>query len=156
MTRWQPNQLRFDAQRQVARSVKPRAKRPRRDEEHNEQVVFFNRVRAMAENDKRYAMAARRTHAIPNGGGRSKAEGGRLKAEGVTAGVSDVFVAYPVGQWHGLYIEMKSLTGRPSREQKDWIRDSTELGYFAVCARGADEAWEVWQAYVAGGDHGQA
>ena len=126
----------------------PRARRPRRDEEHNEQVVFFNRIRSLALNDPRYAVAADRTYAIPNGGGRSKREAGRLKAEGVRSGVSDVFLSMPAGGAHGLYIEMKSLTGCASREQKDWLADSTELGYAAACCRGADEAMRVWREYV--------
>jgi hypothetical protein len=141
MTRWPANAL-----------TRPRpARRPRADHEHTEQVVFFNRVRTLAMNDKRYARAARRTHAIPNGGGRSKAEAGRLKAEGVTAGISDIFCALPVGPWHGLYVEMKSQTGTASSEQRAWLDESTELGYIAVCCRGADEAMTVWRAYVDGG-----
>lgn len=131
-------------------------KKPRRDEEHNEQVVFFNRIRCLALNDERYRVAADRTYAIPNGGGRSKREAGRLKAEGVRAGVADVFVSYPAssmrnsGGWdlHGLYIEMKSKTGPVSREQKAWIDQSLELGYAARVCRGADEAVEAWCKYV--------
>jgi len=124
--------------------------KPRKDTEHTEQVVFFNRIRTLAMNDPRYAMAVKRTHAVPNGGGRSKREAGRLKAEGVTPGVSDIFCALPSGAFHGLYIEMKSLTGLPSREQKAWLADSVDLGYTAACCRGADEAIAVWMAYVAG------
>lgn len=125
-------------------------RKPRRDEEHTEQVVFFNRIRTLALNDPRFELAARRTHAIPNGGGRSKREAGRLKAEGVTPGVSDIFVALPAGVFHGLYIEMKSLTGSPSREQRAWLSDSVELGYAGTVCRGADEAFTVWLAYVEG------
>jgi hypothetical protein len=53
-------------------------------------------------------------HAIPNGGEREIIVAGRLKAEGVKAGVWDVFVPVPVGQYHGCYIEMK----RPGRENE--------------------------------------
>lgn len=132
-------------------------RKPRRDEEHNEQVVFFNRIRTLALNDDRYTIAADRTYAIPNGGGRSKREAGRLKAEGVRAGVADVFVSYPTENpqadadsplYHGLYIEMKSLTGRPSREQQEWIRASLALGYAACVCQGADAAFAAWRRYV--------
>jgi hypothetical protein len=125
-------------------------KRRTGDPEHQEQVVFINRLKALAVNKPTYAMAVKRTHAIPNGGRRSKREAGRLKAEGVVAGVADIFVAYPVPGFHGLYIEMKSLTGKPSREQQDWIRDSLALGYQAAVCRGADEAMKVWLEYVDG------
>lgn len=126
--------------------AKPRG--PRKDSEHVEQVVFFNRIRTLALNDPRYADAARRTFAIPNGGGRTKREAGRLKAEGVVAGVSDIFVSVARGGQHGQYIEMKSLTGYPSREQKDWIADCHAQGYAAEVCRGADAAVAAWRAYV--------
>ena len=144
-------QVRKKVQARRGAAKEPRARRPRRDEEHNEQVVFFNRIRSLALNEPRYVVAADRTYAIPNGGGRSKREAGRLKAEGVRSGVSDVFLSLPAGGAHGLYIEMKSLTGYASREQKDWIAESERLGYAAACCRGADEAMRVWRDYVDSG-----
>lgn len=106
------------------------------------------RLRTLAANDPRFALAVRRTYAIPNGGGRSKAEAGRLKAEGVRSGVPDIFVSMPSGRLAGLYIEMKSMTGDPSPEQREWLEESTLLGYGAACCRGADQALVVWRAYV--------
>jgi hypothetical protein len=149
-----PPHLREQVRRKVtgyARLPDERAPRQRpKLAESQEQQTFFNRLRALAVNEPRYAVAVDRTHAIPNGGKRGKAEAGRLKAEGVRAGVSDIFVAYPVGDRHGLYIEMKSLTGKPSREQDGWIADSLRLGYAAAVCRGADEAMAVWRTYVDG------
>ncbi|WP_440221855.1 VRR-NUC domain-containing protein [Dokdonella sp. MW10] len=121
---------------------------PRRDDEHAEQAQFILRIRALAINDPRFARAASRTYAIPNGGGRSKAQAGKLKAEGVRAGVSDIFVSLPSGRLCGLYIEMKSKTGDPSREQREWLAESVDLGYGAACCRGAEEAMQVWRTYV--------
>lgn len=139
----------------VAKAVTPAApvasprRRPRKDEEHEEQVVFFNRVRTLALNNKHYELASRSTHAIPNGGGRSKAEAGRLKAEGVTKGVSDIFCRLAAPGYHGLYIEMKKRKGgRVSPEQETWIEESNRLGYRACVCQGADEAFEVWRNYV--------
>jgi hypothetical protein len=146
-----PEPCRTQARAQLVRAnLDPERKRrkPRRDEEHNEQVVFFNRIRNLALNDPRYARAVRRTYAIPNGGGRSKREAGRLKAEGVRTGVSDFFTSFPVPGAAGLYVEMKSLTGYPSRDQREWISESIELGYDAACCRGAGEAFTVWKNYV--------
>lgn len=128
----------------------PKPKKRRNDEEHQEQVVFINRIRTLAMNDVRYALGAARTFAIPNGGHRSKREAGRLKAEGVLAGVSDIFAAVASGTYRGLFIEMKSLTGFPSREQKAWLAESIDEGYAAACCRGADEAFKVWKAYMEG------
>lgn len=44
---------------------------------------------------------------IPNGGSRRKSEAGRFKAEGVKAGVPDLFLPAARENFHGLYIEMK-------------------------------------------------
>lgn len=130
-------------------------RQPRRDEEHEQQVVFFNRLAALAVNAPRYALAVRRTHAIPNGGGRTKREAGRLKAEGVKKGVPDIFTAVPVNGAHGLYIEMKSTGGRVSEEQAAWIADALELGYAAVVCRSATEAMAAWLAYMGAQDNGR-
>ena len=122
-------------------------RQPRRDEEHQSQVNFFLRLAALAINEPRFAQAVRRTHAIPNGGGRSKAEGGRLKAEGVRKGVPDIFCAMPQGSFNGLYIEMKSREGRVSDEQDAWLDESRVLGYAGAVCRSADEAFDLWRTY---------
>ena len=77
-----------------------------------------------------------RIFAIPNGGARSKATAGRLKAEGVSPGVPDLFIP----AW-GLWVEMKrSKGGSLSPEQKDWIEYLTICGYRCIVAKGADDA----------------
>lgn len=147
-----PAGLREQAKAQLAGRQPNRTgvKAPRSDDEHHEQVEFFRRIRLFAQNGQRYALAATRTYAIPNGGGRTKREAGRLKAEGVRPGVSDIFVSLPSGPNAGLYIEMKSQTGRMSAEQRAWIDESARLGYAAACCHGADEALQVWIAYIDG------
>lgn len=134
---------------EISERIAPRAKarKPRRDEEHQQQVNFFLRLAALAINAPRFAQAVRRTHAIPNGGGRSKAEAGRLKAEGVRKGVPDIFCAMPHGPFHGLYIEMKSAEGRVSEEQSKWLDESRALGYAGAVCRSADEAFDLWRTY---------
>lgn len=64
-------------------------------------------------------------HAIPNGGLRSKAQAGKLKAEGVKSGVCDCFLPVARRGYHGLYIEMKKPSERPKREgSKGGVSDS--------------------------------
>lgn len=46
-------------------------------------------------------------HAIPNGGDRSKAQAGKLKAEGVRKGVADLCLPISRHGYNCLYIEMK-------------------------------------------------
>ena len=77
-----------------------------------------------------------RIFAIPNGGARNIATAGRLKAEGVSPGVPDLFVP----AWR-LWIEMKRATGgRVSKEQKDWIEYLIAEGYHALVCHGFDDA----------------
>mgnify|MGYP002620416555 FL=1 len=73
--------------------------------------------------------------AVPNGGARSKATAGRLKAEGVVAGVADLILLVPNADYHGLCIEMKTPTGRQSPEQKAWAQEAERHGYRYVIIR---------------------
>ena len=50
--------------------------------------------------------------AVPNGGYRSKATAGRMKSEGLKAGVWDIFVPVQMGQHCGMWIEMKAAKNR--------------------------------------------
>lgn len=64
-----------------------------------------------------------RIFAIPNGSGRSKSAGARLKAEGVSAGVPDLFIP----GWR-LWIEMKRIKGGSvSLEQKTGLNICLKL-----------------------------
>ena len=84
-----------------------------------------------------------RIFAIPNGGARSPATAGRLKAEGVSSGVPDLFVP----AW-GLWVEMKRTKGGAvSSEQKDWIKYHEEVGYCVKVCKGAEAAKGQIQAF---------
>jgi hypothetical protein len=67
----------------------------------------------------------------PNGGWRSRATAGRLKAEGVMPGVADIVIV-----WQGrvIAIELKAKRGSQSPAQKAWA-DALTLagGAYAVC-----------------------
>ena len=82
--------------------------------------------------------------AVPNGGARSKATAGKLKAEGVVAGVSDLILLvphlYPGGYTkHGLCIEIKTQKGTQSKEQKEWQKKVWMKGYNYVVCRSFEE-----------------
>ena len=80
-----------------------------------------------------------RIFAVPNGEQRSPSVACRLKVEGVSRGVPDLFIP----AW-GLWIEMKRTKGGVvSVEQADWIEYLQGLGYAAVVCRGCDEAKAV-------------
>lgn len=73
---------------------------------------------------------------IPNGGHRSISVAKKLKAEGVKAGVPDLYVP----AWK-LWIEMKRAKGgKLSAEQKDWIDYLTANGDTVIVGSGAKDA----------------
>ena len=85
-----------------------------------------------------------RIFAIPNGGARSPATAGRLKAEGVSSGVPDLFIP----AWK-LWVEMKRTKGGSvSPEQKDWIKYLEDVGYCVKVCKGAEDAKKQIQAFV--------
>ena len=98
--------------------------------------------------------------AVPNGGARSKAIAGKLKAEGVVPGVADLILLVP--QWFttwrgqkgclyaGLCIEMKTTKGRQSHDQKEWEDKVTGQGYEYKVIRSLDEFIEVVDSYLKG------
>ena len=76
--------------------------------------------------------------AIPNGGLRDIRTATNLKAEGVKAGVPDIFLAYAtyngINGYFGLFIEMKVGKNKPSVEQIEWLAAlSTNYYCIAVC-----------------------
>lgn len=86
-----------------------------------------------------------RIFAIPNGGWRSKATAIKLKVEGVSRGVPDLFVPQ-----FGLWIEMKRIKGgRLSPEQKDWITYLEEAGNAVLVCYGHEHAIQEIDAFMA-------
>lgn len=86
----------------------------------------------------------------PNDAKRSIGAAVRLKAMGLQKGVPDIFVVWPSGEYHGLFVEMKAKTGgRLSPEQQAWLDVLNKLGYFAVVAHGAAEAIQFFEEYIA-------
>lgn len=85
---------------------------------------------------------------IPNGGNVGARNGANLKAMGVRAGVPDYFLAHPSNGYNGLWIEMKSETGRVSPEQKIAIEVLGKQGYLAVVVRSTDEARATIEKYL--------
>lgn len=87
---------------------------------------------------------------IPNGGKRTQSAGGKLKAEGMRAGVPDICLPVARGGYHGLFIELKVKGGKPSVLQKQWLGDLTAQGYKAVLCYGYDEAQDTILNYIKG------
>lgn len=91
--------------------------------------------------------------AIPNGGTRSRSQGGRLKAEGVKAGVADLMLPVPVGRYHGLFIEMKRQNGTEadvSPKQREFLLFVQAQGYRVQVCYGWEQAVAVIERYLCG------
>lgn len=115
--------------------------------EHEEQVQFVSMVAIM------YPAEAAMLFAVPNGANKSPAARQRFRAEGLRAGVPDMFFAVARGGFHGLFIEMKRRKGGVvSPEQKDYINALRARGYRAEVCRGCDEAIDVLSSYMAGSE----
>ena len=103
--------------------------------EHEEQR---NLVRWFRQTHGLLSAGAVRIFAIPNGSQRSRTTGARLKAEGVTAGVPDLFVP----AWC-LWVEMKRIEGGSvSAEQRDWHTYLRSVGHTVLVCKGFAQARE--------------
>jgi hypothetical protein len=104
--------------------------------EHAEQSALFKWAWANRSKNRSLELM----FAIPNGGHRHIGVARKLKAEGVKPGVPDIFLPWPVtgSQWpnktgySGLFLEMKSSTGRVSPEQADYLSALRDAGYMAM------------------------
>lgn len=87
--------------------------------------------------------------AIPNGGARNAITGAILKAEGVRAGVPDLFLACPNRYYSGLFVEMKKPKGgRVSDAQAGMRTLLMWAGYDVQICEGADKARAVITDYL--------
>jgi hypothetical protein len=78
---------------------------------------------------------------IANEGKRSPRSGASLRDMGMSAGFPDLFLPYPRGEFHGLFIEMKRINGHgPTKNQDLWLKNLNTLGYYACVSYGWEEA----------------
>ncbi len=88
-------------------------------------------------------------HSIPNGVRVSIGLAMKLKREGLKRGVPDLFLAYPRGRYHGMYLELKKdSSSKASKSQKMWIEKLREQGYYVIVAHGYIEAVKYFEDYI--------
>jgi len=108
--------------------------------ESSEQAAVFQHAALRARDDPRWGML----FAIPNGKAASSIrEAVNAKRTGLKRGVPDMFLPWPAGGWHGLFVELKRADGTKSDlkpEQADWLRRLQDAGYQTVVAFGWKEA----------------
>lgn len=101
---------------------------PTEHEEQRETVKWF-----------RQTFKGVRIFAIPNGGLRNKMTAARLKVEGVSAGVPDLYIP----AWK-LWVEMKRTKGGVvDKNQKDWHEYLRSIGDTVIVCYGAEQAKEM-------------
>ena len=112
---------------------------------HNESTIQSNCVRWF-----RYQYPQYTLFAIPNGGNRNAITGAIMKKEGVLAGVADLFLMVAKGDYHGLFIEMKTDEGRQADSQKLFQFQCEAFGYrYAIC-RSLEEFITTINEYLEG------
>lgn len=114
----------------------------KRHTESNEQIAAMDWLRAQHPN------IALHTLHIGNERKASYYAGYIMKRMGVLKGASDLFMAWPNGGYHGLFIEVKSKIGKPSAEQKAFLQRMKDVGYKAAICYGADEVINTMKQYI--------
>ena len=114
----------------------------KRHSESNEQIAAMDWLRLQ------HPKIAEHTLHIGNERKASHFAGYIMKRMGVLKGASDLFMAWPAGGYHGLFIEVKSLVGKPTPEQKAFIQRMVDVGYYACICYGADEVISTMKYYI--------
>lgn len=116
--------------------------------EHTEQV---NLMQWWSLSCKLFGISEQLLFAIPNGGERNVIVASKLKAEGVRAGVPDLFLAHGHTCYNGLFIEMKKAKGGVlSDKQKVYIDLLKQRGYAVAVCHGWIEAKQAIEKYLKG------
>lgn len=113
--------------------------------EHTEQAALFEWAQYMINQGRMPELAW--MYANPNWRPK-ESERIYLAAEGMKPGIPDICLPIPRNGKHGLYIELKTKTGRASKGQKQWIEGLAALGYEAQVCKGWEAARDVILDYL--------
>ena len=86
--------------------------------------------------------------AVPNGGRRDETTAGKLKAEGVLAGVADLILLKRNDHYGALLIEMKTRSGHQAESQKQWQSLIERDGYKYVICRSLEDFQREVNTYL--------
>jgi hypothetical protein len=92
-------------------------------------------------------------HTVNEGGTGGAKYGAELKKYGRKSGVPDWIVMVPIGNHHGLYVELKrSFTkdSKPKKEQIEFLVSAENLGYCCIVAYGFRAALIAINDYLTG------
>lgn len=146
--RKKPAADRLTAEQYQAQEVKPkRAKAVKwgetpKQSESEQQSECVNWFRA------EYPQFAKLCFSVPNGGHRSKRTAAAIKREGAVAGIPDLAVCIPKGNYHGLFIEMKVRSNKPTPNQLEMMQLLSGQGYLCEVAYTTEEFKQIIQKYL--------
>ena len=72
----------------------------------------------------------------------------KAKATGYVKGFPDLQILEGRKNYHGLFIELKTKTGRITKDQQQWLDDLNDRGYYAICCKGLDRAMQIIDWYL--------
>ena len=124
--------------------TKQTTKRPRILEESMSQRAFIKYCRMHPD------IRIRMTFSIHNSGAKRPITYGRDLAEGLLAGVADVFIPCPTTTKHGLFLEFKSSKGKQTERQQAFEEFCHGQGYGYQVVRSVNEAIDQLMKYVEG------
>lgn len=109
---------------------------------------FYEQVKLVVWLERNRDRFGLKFYSIPNGGYRTPTEAVKLKRTGVSPGVPDLCIPKSKGSYHGLYIELKRVSGgKISDFQREWIDYLKKEGYYAVVCNGFEEARNAIEKY---------
>jgi len=125
--------------------MKKRQKSPERDM----QVAFFEEVAWRANTDWRWGMIL----SYPLQRGNDVVWLKMRLQEGASKGFPDIAVLLPVGDYNGLFIELKAGRNKPTEHQIDWCKKLNQAGYLAcvLYATSADDIVRLVTNYLESG-----
>lgn len=144
---------------QQARHLELSALRPMSEGGHQKAIFIW-----AAWNSGRYP-ELKWLHSNQTGAKMTPATAGKMKAEGMRAGVPDIYLDVPLGGYHGLRIELKvpeqrnakgtiiKRKGVCSPEQLEWLAHYAESGFCAHVCYGWEHSIQVIEHYLLGRLH---
>lgn len=124
--------------------------------EHQEQAAFFTTILYKYRNDPHFTRPL--FFSVPNGawlgGRRPQNVMEKMKAEGLTPGVSDILYLQPRGPYSFLAIEMKRADKRNRKDgglrpdQIEFLSSARATGAYCKVCYSADEAEQTFDTYM--------
>ena len=113
--------------------------------EHQEQAAVIAWWRLAC---KGYGLPEFALFAVPNAAKRSYALASHLKAEGLRAGIPDLFLAVPKEYTSGAFLEMKAHPNKPTAAQHEVLLWLQKASYVTEVCYSAEQAITAIKTYL--------